>query len=87
MEIKGIGGIVPAYKNAKVGAPKKSSAAATSKNTDRVEFGFSALIDAEKAAIAQDVSAGASPRELLEAGETAERGVDSNILAEIIFMG
>lgn len=87
MEIKGIGGIIPAYKNTKVSSAKKSDVAAASKNTDRVEFGFSALIDAEKAAIAQEVRANAAPRELLEAGETAESGIDGSVLASIIFMG
>lgn len=87
MEIKGIGGIIPAYKNSKVGAAKKTNAAVTHKNTDRVEFGFSALIDAEKAAIAQEVRTDAAPRELLDAGETAQNGIDSGILASIIFMG
>lgn len=87
MEIKGIGGIIPAYKNTKVSAPKKSGAAVTPKNTDRVEFGFAASLDAAKAAIAQEVRADAAPRELLDAGETAERGIDNNVLASIIFMG
>lgn len=87
MEIKRVGGIIPAYKNNKVGTTKKSNVAASPKNTDRVEFGFSMLIDAEKAAIAQDVRADAAPRELLEAGETAQSGIDSSVIAAMIFMG
>lgn len=87
MEIKGIGGIIPAYKNTKVNSAKKSGAAVAPKNTDRVEFGFAASIDAAKAAIAQEVRANASPRELLDAGETAQSGVDSNVIAAMIFMG
>lgn len=87
MEIKRIGGIIPAYNNNKVGTTKKSNVAASPKNTDRVEFGFSALIDAEKAAIAQEVRADAAPRELLDAGETAQSGIDSSVIAAMIFMG
>lgn len=87
MEIKRVGGIIPAYPNTKVGSAKKSDAAESPKKTDRVEFGFAASLDAAKAAIAQEVRANANPRELLNAGETAQNGVDNEILAKMIFMG
>ena len=81
MEIKGINGMVSAYKTTKSQSPKKPSASAVVKtNTDRVEFGF-------EAAIAAEVKADAAPKEILEAGETAENGVDASVLASFILMG
>ena len=64
MEIKGINGMVSAYKTNKTQAPKKPSASAAVKtNTDRVEFGFEAAIANAKAAIAAAMAAPALPRE------------------------
>ena len=88
MEIKGINGIVSAYKTNKTSAPKKPSASAAVKsNTDRVEFGFEAAIANAKAAIAAEVKADAAPKELVEASETAEKGVDAAALASYILLG
>lgn len=87
MEIKRIGGIIPAYNTAKAQSPKKTSAAAPAKNTDRVEFGFEAALNAAKTAIAADIRADAAPQELLDGKNTAEQGVDPTILASFILMG
>lgn len=88
MEIKGINGIISTYKTAKAQTPKKSSAAVSAKNnTDRVEFGFEKTLAAAKFALAQEVNADASPRELVEAQNTAEQGLTSSEIAALIFMG
>lgn len=89
MEIKGIGGVISTYKSktTKAQAPKKESAAVSAKKTDRVEFGFEAALTSAKSAIAAEVRADASPKELLEAQNTAEQGVDSAMIAAMMFMG
>lgn len=88
MEIKGINGMVSAYKTTKSQSPKKPSASAVVKtNTDRVEFGFEAAIASAKAAIAAEAKADAAPKEILEAAETAENGVEASVLASFILMG
>lgn len=88
MEIKGINGIISTYKTTKAQAPKKTVAAAVSKtNTDRVEFGFRQAIAAAKADIAGAVEADATPRELVEAQETAQQGVAASEIADLILMG
>lgn len=88
MEIKGINGIISTYKTTKAQSPKKTSAAVSAKNnTDRVEFGFEKTLAAAKLAIAQEVNSDASPKELLEAQNTAEQGLTSAELAALIFMG
>lgn len=87
MEIKRIGGIISTYQTAKAQSPKKTSAAAPAKNTDRVEFGFESALTAAKSAVAAEVRADASPQELLEGKNTAEQGVESLILASFILMG
>lgn len=87
MEIKGLGGVISAYKTTKANAPKKVSAAVSAKNnTDRVEFGFAAAITAAKAEIANEVNADAAPQEILEAGKTAGN-YGAEELAAIILMG
>lgn len=87
MEIKGLGGIISAYKTTKTNAPKKVSAAVSAKNnTDRVEFGFAAAITAAKAEIANEVKADATPQEILEAGKSAD-GYGAEELAALILMG
>lgn len=88
MEIKGINGIISTYKTTKAQTPKKSSAAVSAKNnTDRVEFGFETSLIAAKNAIAQEVKADSSPKEILEANSAAEQGMESAELAALIFMG
>lgn len=87
MEIKGIGGIITSYKAANVRSPKKTGAAAPAKNTDRVEFGFESALTAAKAAVAAELRADATPQELLEGKNTAEQGVDPEILSSFILMG
>ena len=89
MEIKRIGGVISTYnsKTAKVQAPKSTSAVAPTKNTDRVEFGFEAALNTAKAEIAAEVRADASPRELLDAKNVAEQGVESSAIAAMMFMG
>ena len=89
MEIKGIGGVISTYKSktAKVQAPKSAGAAASAKNTDRVEFGFESALNTAKADIAAEVRADASPRELLDAKNAAEQGVESSAIAAMMFMG
>ena len=89
MEIKRIGGVISTYnsKTAKVQSPKSTSAAASAKNTDRVEFGFESALNTAKAEIAAEVRADASPRELLDAKNAAEQGVESSAIAAIMFMG
>lgn len=87
MEIKGIGGVFSAYRTAKTNVPKKSSAAATAKNnTDRVEFGFAAAINAAKAEIVNEVNADATPQEIVDAGRTAG-DFSREELAALILMG
>lgn len=87
MEIKGLGGVISAYKTTKASAPKKVSAAVSAKNnTDRVEFGFAAAIAAAKAEIANEVKADASPQEILDAGKTAG-SYGAEELAAMILMG
>lgn len=88
MEIKGINGIISTYKTTKAQTPKKSSAAVSAKNnTDRVEFGFEKTLAAAKLAITQEINADASPRELVEAQNTAEQGLTGAEIAALIFMG
>ena len=88
MEIKGINGIISTYKTNKNNAQKKTAASAVNRtNTDRVEFGFERAIAAAKAEIAAAAKADASPKELLEAQQTAEQGVDSSSIADLILMG
>lgn len=87
MEIKRIGGIISSYQAAKAQTPKKTSAAAPAKNTDRVEFGFETALTAAKAAVAAELRADASPQELLEGKNTAEQGIDPAILSSFILMG
>ena len=87
MEIKGLGGIISAYKTTKANAPKKVSAAVSAKNnTDRVEFGFAASITAAKAEIANEVNADATPQEIVEAGKSAG-DFSREELAAMILMG
>ena len=87
MEIKGINGIVSAYKTNKSQAPKKPSASSAAKsNTDRVEFGFENAIANAKAEIAAEVRADAAPKEIMDAAKTADDGVDSVVLADYILM-
>ncbi len=87
MEIKGLGGIISAYKTTKANAPKKVSAAVSAKNnTDRVEFGFAAAITAAKAEIANEVNADATPQEIVEAGKSAG-DFSREELAAMILMG
>ena len=89
MEIKGLGGIISTYKSktAKVQSATSTGAAASAKNTDRVEFGFETALNTAKAAIAAEVRADASPRELLDAKNAAEQGVESSAIAAMMFMG
>ena len=89
MEIKRIGGVISTYnsKTTKVQAPASTGAAASAKNTDRVEFGFESALNTAKAEIAAEVRADASPRELLDAKNTAEQGVESSAIAAMMFMG
>lgn len=89
MEIKGINnGFISTYKATKAQTPKKSGAAVSAKNnTDRVEFGFEKTLAAAKMAIAQEVNSDASPKELLEAKNTAEQGLTNAELAALILLG
>lgn len=87
MEIKRIDGMISAYRAQKTGAPKKNSAAAAVKNTDRVEFGFETALAAAKNGIVQEVKADASPQELSQAQQTAEQGVPAAELAAYILLG
>lgn len=86
MEIRGIGGIFSSYKATKADAPKKTSAPASAKKTDRVEFGFAAAITAAKAEIANAVNAEATPKEIVDAGKQAGE-FSSEELAALILMG
>lgn len=87
MEIKGIGGIISAYRTTKASAPKKTSAAVSAKNnTDRVEFGFAAAITAAKAEIVNEVNADAAPQEILDAAKSAGE-FSREELAALILMG
>jgi hypothetical protein len=90
MEIKGISGVYSAYKAQKTGAAKKSASSVSAKKTDktdRVEFGFETALTAARNGIARDIKADATPQELVDAQKTAENGVDSSTLADIILMG
>lgn len=88
MEIKGIGGMISAYKPTKAQAPKKSGAAVSVKNnTDRVEFGFETALINAKAAIAQEVRADASLSDLRDAQNTAQNGAAAGDIAAMILMG
>ena len=89
MEIKSIGGVISTYKSktTKVQASSSTSAAASAKNTDRVEFGFESALNTAKAEIAAEVRADASPRELLDAKNAAEQGVESSAIATMMIMG
>ena len=87
MEIKRINGIISAYQTQKTGAPRKSSAAAAAKNTDRVEFGFDTALAAAKNGIAQEIKADAAPQEISQASHTAEQGVPAEDIAAYILMG
>lgn len=87
MEIKGIGGVYSAYKTTKANAPKKTSDATVVKNnTDRVEFGFAAAINAAKAEIAAEVNASATPQDILDAAKSAG-SFSQDELAALILMG
>lgn len=87
MEIKRIGGVISTYNTSKALAPKKTSAAVSAKNTDRVEFGFAKSLEAAKAAIAEEAKRDASLEELREAQKTLENGVATNDLAALFIMG
>lgn len=87
MEIKRISGVISTYKTTKAQAPKKTSAAVSAKNTDRVEFGFAKSLEAAKAAIAAEAARDASLEEIREAQKTIENGVPSDELAGLFFMG
>ncbi len=87
MEIKRIGGVISTYNSTKALAPKKTSAAVSAKNTDRVEFGFAKSLEAAKAAIAEDAKRSASLEELREAQKILENGVPSDELSGLFFMG
>ncbi len=87
MEIKRINGIISAYQTQKTGAPRKSSAAAAVKNTDRVEFGFDTALAAAKNGIAQEIKADAAPQELTRAAGAAEQGVPAEDIAAYILIG
>lgn len=87
MEIKGISGMISTYKTTKAQAPKKTSAAVSVKNTDRVEFGFGKSLAAAKAAIAQEAARDASIDEIRDAQKTLESDVSSDDLAALFFMG
>lgn len=87
MEIKGINSVINTYKSQRNSAPKKASAAAAEKRTDKAVFGFDTVLSAEKNRIAQAVQADATPAELAEARQTAEEGISAAELASYILMG
>ncbi len=87
MEIKRISGVISTYKTTKAQAPKKTSAAVSTKNTDRVEFGFDKALGAAKAAIAQEIRQDASADEIREAQSALDNNVSSDELAALFFMG
>lgn len=85
MEIKGINGMMSAYKTTKAQAPKKPGALAAAKtNTDRIEFGFETALANAKSALAAEIKADASPKELVDAARTAEDGVDAAVIVSSI---
>ncbi len=87
MEIKRISGVISTYQTTKAQTPKKTSAAVSAKNTDRVEFGFARSLEAARAAIAEEAKRDASLEELREAQKTLENGVPTDRLAALFFMG
>lgn len=88
MEIKGINGVINTYKAQKTNAAKKTSAAVSVKNTDRIEFGgFDAALAAARSGIAMDIKADAAPQELVDAQKSAQEGVPAVELASYILMG
>ena len=87
MEIKGINGVMSAYKSNRSSNVKKTEASANVKNIDRVEFGFEKALIAAKNGIANEIKADASEQELNAARETAENGISAVELASYIFLG
>ena len=87
MEIKRVNGVISAYKTQRNNAVKKSSASASAKNIDRVEFGFDTALQAAKNGIAAEVKADASAQEIAAAKETAEQGISASELAGYIIVG
>lgn len=87
MEIKRVNGVISTYAANKASAPKKPTAGAAVKKTDRVEFGFENAIANAKAQIAAEIKADASPAELVEAAAEAENKNDAVELAALILMG
>lgn len=87
MEIKRISGVISAYNNNRSSKVKKTEAAVTVKNMDRVEFGFEKALQAAKNGIAAQVKADASEQELAAARQTAQDGVSANELASYILFG
>lgn len=87
MEIKGINGVMSAYKANRSSNVKKTEASANVKNIDRVEFGFEKALIAAKNGIANEIKADASEQELNAAREAAENGISAAELASYIFLG
>ncbi len=87
MEIKGINRVVSTYKTNRSGNVKKSEASASTKNIDRVEFGFETALQAAKNGISAAVKADATAAELEQAQQTAEDGLSAQELASYIFLG
>lgn len=85
MEIKRINGVISAYKTTRKGAVVKSEAASTTKNTDRVEFGFDTALQAAKNGISAAVKADAAPQEIAQARQTMDSVEPGDIASYIIF--
>ncbi len=87
MDIKRINGVISAYNANRGSKVKKSEAAASVKNMDRVEFGFETALNAAKKGIAAEVKADAAEQDIAAAKLTAEQGVAANELASYILFG
>lgn len=87
MEIKGLSGIVSAYKNNTPKAVQKKQESSVSKNIDRVEFNSKNLIESAKTNMSASVNADVPAERIAKLREAVENGkyaIDSNALADSI---
>ena len=90
MEIKRINGVLSAYQTVKKSAAPKTETASSVRNTDRVEFGFETALQAAKNGIAAAVLTERGVkhlRELAQAQQALDSGVEANDLASYILFG